>query len=70
MRLTLVLSSIVFAVATAPLPINSAIAAWFSEQDPTLGFAYSYPSDLFDRKEGDGKPSFHYFSSKILRPNC
>jgi hypothetical protein len=29
-----------------------------------LGFAYSYPRDLFARTEGDGKPSFHYFSSE------
>jgi hypothetical protein len=65
MRLTtLVLSSIFFAGAAAPVPINPAVAAWSSERDPALGFAYSYPSDLFDRIEGDGKPSFHYFSSE------
>jgi hypothetical protein len=65
MRLTtLVLSSIFFAGAAAPVPIKPAVAAWSSERDPALGFAYSYPSDLFDRIEGDGKPSFHYFSSE------
>jgi hypothetical protein len=61
---TLVFSSILLAQAAAPVPTSAAVAAWSSERDPVLGFAYSYPSDLFDRTEGDGKPSFHYFSSE------
>ena len=33
------------------------------ERDPDLGFTYAYPSEVFERLEGDGKPSFHYFAS-------
>jgi len=45
-------------------PLTPALAAWSSERDAELGFAYSYPRELFDRVEGDGKPSFHYFESE------
>ena len=34
------------------------------ERDADLGFHFSYPRDLFQRIEGDGKPSFHYFVSR------
>ena len=34
-----------------------------SQRDAGLGFAYSYPPDLFQEIEGDGKPSFHYFET-------
>ena len=41
-----------------------ALAGWSYERDATLGFAYAYPSELFDRTEGDGQPAFHYFVSE------
>jgi hypothetical protein len=44
--------------------ISAATGPWADEQDPGLGFQFSYPRDLFDRTEGDGKPSFHYFASR------
>lgn len=47
----------------APITLNAAVSEWSSARDPDLGFAYSYPSGLFTRIEGDGKPSFHYFVS-------
>jgi hypothetical protein len=34
------------------------------ERDASLGFQFTYPRDLFQRIEGDGKPSFHYFVSR------
>jgi hypothetical protein len=43
---------------------SAAIRPWAFERDPGLGFLFSYPPDLFERTEGDGKPSFHYFVSK------
>jgi hypothetical protein len=65
MRLrSLVFSSIFSAVTAASVPLTPAIAAWASERDPDLGFTYAYPSELFERLEGDGKPSFHYFASE------
>ena len=44
--------------------VAAATPPWTYERDPSLGFQFSYPRDLFDRTEGDGKPSFHYFVSK------
>ena len=47
--------------------ITSAFAAtppWTVQRDPGLGFHFSYPRDLFQRTEGEGKPSFHYFASR------
>jgi hypothetical protein len=65
MRLrALAFSSILLALVAASIPLDPARAAWASESDPDLGFTFSYPSDLFDRAEGDGKPSFHYFASE------
>jgi hypothetical protein len=65
MRLrTLAFSATLLALAVASLPLEQAIAAWASERDPELGFTFSYPSELFERAEGDGKPSFHYFASE------
>ena len=60
MRRTLLLCTVLFTtvIATGIVP---AIAGWSHERDAELGFAYSYPSALFNRIEGDGKPSFHYF---------
>ena len=44
--------------------VTAATRPWSYERDPGLGFQFSYPRDLFDRTEGDGKPSFHYFVSR------
>ena len=44
--------------------LTAATRPWAYERDPGLGFQFSYPRDLFDRTEGDGKPSFHYFASR------
>jgi hypothetical protein len=44
--------------------VSAATRPWAYERDPGLGFQFSYPRDLFDRTEGDGKPSFHYFVSR------
>lgn len=41
-----------------------AASGWQRERDPGLGFTFSYPSALFNRLEGDGKPSFYYFASQ------
>jgi hypothetical protein len=37
---------------------------WAMERDVNLGFHFSYPPDLFQRTEGEGEPSFHYFVSE------
>ena len=44
--------------------VSAATRPWAYERDPGLGFHFSYPRDLFERTEGDGKPSFHYFVSR------
>jgi hypothetical protein len=44
--------------------VSAATRPWAYERDPGLGFNFSYPGDLFQRIEGDGKPSFHYFVSR------
>jgi len=65
MRLrTLLFCGTLFAVTAGSVPLTTAVAGWSLERDPELGFAYSYPSGLFGRIEGDGKPSFHYFASE------
>src|SRR5688572_30354305 len=46
---------------TAISPCLAATVPWASERDVELGFRFSYPLDLFNRIEGDGKSSFHYF---------
>jgi len=61
-------STILLGLLLSALPLGSgslkaAPPQWTSEQDPGLGFTYSYPRDVFSRIEGDGKPSFHYFES-------
>ena len=43
---------------------SAATPPWAIERDPGLGFRFSYPRDVFQRTEGDGKPSFHYFVSR------
>jgi hypothetical protein len=63
MRLkALVLGAVLFSTVITASAVP-ALADWSHERDAELGFAYSYPSELFDRTEGDGKPSFHYFVS-------
>ena len=62
-RRALLLCTVLFTTVIAA-GIVPAIAGWSHERDAELGFAYSYPSALFDRIEGDGKPSFHYFVSE------
>ena len=62
-RRLMVIYSVFCALIAASLPLTPALAAWASERDPGLGFTYSYPTEVFDRLEGDGKPSFHYFAS-------
>ena len=44
--------------------VSAAAPPWAYERDPGLGFQFSYPVDLFESTEGDGKPSFHYFVSR------
>ena len=44
--------------------VSAATGTWTYERDPSLGFDFSYPRDLFQRTDGDGKPSFHYFVSR------
>ena len=44
--------------------VSAATRTWTYERDHALGFNFSYPRDLFQRTEGDGKPSFHYFVSR------
>jgi hypothetical protein len=44
--------------------VSAATRPWAYERDSGLGFNFSYPRDLFQRTEGDGKPSFHYFVSR------
>lgn len=45
------------------LPATSALAfEWTRDREPTHGLSYSYPADVFSPVEGDGKPSFRYFS--------
>ena len=58
---------IVFGAVLAALmqiPLLHAVAGqWLSQREPSLGFAFSYPPELFQEIQGDGKPSFHYFGS-------
>ena len=63
MRLQTLVSSSIFLALTA-VSFSGAMAAWRSESDPEIGFTFSYPSELFERTEGDGKPFFHYFASE------
>jgi hypothetical protein len=44
--------------------VSATTPPWAHERDPGLGFDFSYPLNLFQRTEGDGKPSFHYFVSR------
>jgi hypothetical protein len=43
---------------------SAATPPWPIERDAGLGFNFTYPRDLFQPTEGDGKPSFHYFVSR------
>ena len=60
----LLFGAILSSLALAPISLQAALPDWSSARDPDLGFAYSYPSKLFNRLEGDGKPSFHYFATE------
>ena len=55
---------IVLIYLAAMSSVSAATRPWTHERDPGLGFDFSYPRDLFQRTEGDGKPSFHYFVSR------
>jgi hypothetical protein len=44
--------------------VSATTPPWAHERDPGLGFDFSYPLNLFQRTECDGKPSFHYFVSR------
>jgi hypothetical protein len=44
-------------------PLQAGARGWVSEREPGLGYAFSYPPELFQEIEGDGKASFHYFQS-------
>lgn len=44
--------------------VCAATPPWTTERDADLGFHFTYPRDVFQRTEGDGKPSFHYFVSR------
>ena len=51
-------------VAALPLTMFASLAAqWAPRRDAGLGFVYSYPPELFEEIESDGKPSFHYFAT-------
>jgi hypothetical protein len=51
-------------LAALQIPLLPAVAGqWLGKREPGLGFAFSYPPDLFQEIAGDGKPSFHYFAS-------
>jgi hypothetical protein len=58
------LGVIVLVYLAAMSSVSAATRPWAYERDPGLGFDFSYPRDLFQRTEGDGKPSFHYFVSR------
>ena len=55
---------ILSSLALSPITLQAAFSEWSFARDPDLGFAYSYPSNVLSRLEGDGKPSFHYFASE------
>jgi hypothetical protein len=44
-------------------PVWATTPPWAMERDVDLGFHFSYPPELFQRTEGEGKPGFHYFVS-------
>jgi hypothetical protein len=67
MRLRTVVSFYIF-LASA-LSATGAMAAWQSEQDPDIGFTFSYPDELFERTEGDGKPFSIILPLRIQTPN-
>jgi hypothetical protein len=57
---------IIFGVTLAVLlqcSLSAHAGQWLSERESELGFAFSYPPELFQELPGDGKPSFHYFAS-------
>jgi hypothetical protein len=50
--------------AALQIPLLHAVAGQgLSQREPSLGFAFSYPPELFQEIQGDSKPSFHYFAS-------
>jgi hypothetical protein len=63
MRWHVTIFGIVAAVALQISLLPAAAGQWLTERESELGFAFSYPAELFQEIEGDGKPSFHYFAS-------
>jgi hypothetical protein len=59
-QITLIVLLYLAAICSA----SAATPPWPIERDVGLGFNFTYPRDLFQRTEGDGKPSFHYFVSR------
>jgi hypothetical protein len=59
-QITLIVLVYLAAICSA----SAATPPWAKERDPGLGFSFTYPRDLFQRNEVDGKPSFHYFVSR------
>lgn len=57
-----ILCGIFIACLAAPFSVAFA-EQWVKQRESHLGFAYSYPSDVFEEIAGDGKPGFHYFES-------
>jgi len=64
MRWRVAIFGIVAAAAVQASLLPVAGAQWLVERELELGFAFSYPGELFQEIEGDGKPSFHYFASE------
>ena len=48
---------------TLQCSLSAHAGQWLSERERELGFAFSYPPELFQELPGDGKPSFYYFAS-------
>jgi hypothetical protein len=40
---------------------------WVNEREAQLGFAFSYPPQVFQEMPGDGKPGFHYFDARTSK---
>ncbi len=59
------LSLVSFLLLGTYLALSPASAGdqWRTYREPTFGFVYSYPEELFDQTGGDDRPSFHYYES-------
>jgi hypothetical protein len=40
---------------------------WSTDREPIFGYSYSYPTEVFVLEEGEGEPSFRYYSSDTVR---